>query len=816
MKRRTFIKTVTSTIAGLAAAQPAQAADSALDCGVWYNAKITRVVDGDTFDVYVYETGEEYNVRTLGHDTPEKTGNTSYEKIEEWEFIEDEAHLEHWGNEATNFAETELPAGSTCQVQVDCASEEIDQFGRLLAKIRYDRNGDGTDTVYNKLTLEEGYARVYAASLTNTDEYLEAQEAARAAGRGLWVADDGHVSEWRNDDVAATFHPHTSSVRTTDGPVPDSRVPVWTEDTAVQENTTASTVGYDAIPMVGVDESRNLAYFGGCTINERWEGESADLNHFTFVTNLIDHLHGSDEPSGPVLVDGGHRTFEQDNAVSAEDTAYYQRHLEGLGIELHSINGYGNGYGYSLSEARALVASCSPEAWSDAEITEVQNFVDEGGVVLLMGSGSETAGERANLDDLAAGLGSDLRLNYDDVRDDANYAGDSRKLLKTSQLNTADFDLWSAYESGKNVRTNVLRASPNDPHIVSTHAWTLADPADEFTGEVDTITVDYPGGTSLDGLTNDDVTVSMDRDGDGTVDEIPVNSDEYAGSAATFDLDGRYNTSVEGEVRVEIAGVENPESGEYVSTETLEGDDNLSIDAEYNVTDLTVATDAATRVGDASATLNGTLEDLDGADWGEVSFEWGRAGDLVNITKARLLEDTGSFSEDVDGLEAGAEYEYRAVVESNHGYTAYGSVRAFTAETDVRSDVIEADPATAGTESYHTWTLADPSVDFDGEVDTITVDYPDGTSVDGLTNDDVTVYMDRDGDGTVDEIAVNSDEYAGSAATFDLNGVYNTSVEGEVRVEIDGVTNPVSGEYVANETLEGEDFHSVDAEFIVD
>ncbi len=816
MKRRTFIKTVTSTLAGLAATQPTQAADSALDCGVWYDAEITRVVDGDTFDVYVYETGEEYNVRTLGHDTPEKTGNTTYEKIEEWEFIEDESHLEHWGNEATNFAETELPAGSACQVQVDCASEEIDQFGRLLAKIRYDRNGDGAYTVYNKLTLEEGYARVYAASLTNTDEYLEAQEAARAAGRGLWVADDGYVSEWRNDDVAATFHPHASSVRTTDGPVPDSRVPVWAEDTAVQENTTASTVDYDAIPMVGVDESCNLAYFGGCTINERWEGESADLDHFTFVTNLIDHLHGSDDPSGPVLVDGGHRTFEQDNAVSAEDTAYYQRHLEGLGIELHSINAYGNGRGYSLSDARALVASCSPEAWTGAEIAEVQEFVDQGGVVLLLGSGSETAGERANLDDLAAGLGSDLRLNYDDVRDDTNYAGGSRKLLQTGRLNTTDFDLWSAYESGKGVRTDVLRASPNDPTVAADHVWTLADSADEFNGEVDTITVDYPDGTSLDGLTNDDVTVYLDRDGDGTVDEIPVNSDSYAGSTATFDLDGRYNTSVEGEVRVEIAGVANPESGEYVATETLEGDDTLSVDVEYNVTDLRVATDSATRVGETSATLNGTLEDLDGADWGEVYFEWGPTGDLEMTTPSRLLEETGSFSEDIDGLEAGQEYEFRAVVESNHGYTAYGSVRSFTARSDVRTDVLEADPATAGTESYHTWTLADLSADFDGEVDTITVDYPDGTSVDGLTNDDVTVYMDRDGDGTVDEIAVNSNEYAGSAATFDLNGVYNTSVEGEVRVEIDGVTNPVSGEYVANETLEGEDFHSVDAEFIVD
>jgi len=98
---------------------------------------------------------------------------------------------------------------------------------------------------------------------------------------------------------------------------------------------------------------------------------------------------------------------------------------------------------------------------------------------------------------------------------------------------------------------------------------------------VDTITVEYPSGTSLDGLTDADVMMYMDRDGDETVDEIEVNSDEYSGSSDIFNLDGRYDTSVEGEVRVEIDGVENPNAGDYVATETLEGDDMLAVDAEF-------------------------------------------------------------------------------------------------------------------------------------------------------------------------------------------------------------------------------------------
>ena len=131
------------------------------------------------------------------------------------------------------------------------------------------------------------------------------------------------------------------------------------------------------------------------------------------------------------------------------------------------------------------------------------------------------------------------------------------------------------------------------------------------------------------------------------------------------------------------------------------------------------------------------------------------------------------------------------------------------------ADVLDADPDTAETESFHTWTLSDPSDDFDGEVDEITVEYPAETSFDGLTNEDVTVWMDRDGDGEVDEISVNSGEYAGSSATFDLDGRFNTHVEGEVRVEIDGVHNPTEGDYVATITLTGDDSHAVNAEFVV-
>lgn len=67
--------------------------------------------------------------------------------------------------------------------------------------------------------------------------------------------------------------------------------------------------------------------------------------------------------------------------------------------------------------------------------------------------------------------------------------------------------------------TEVPTPDPDDPNAASYHAWTLADPSSDYSGEV----------------------------------------------------------------RVEIDGVTDPDAGDYVGTETLEGDDALSVDAEFVV-----------------------------------------------------------------------------------------------------------------------------------------------------------------------------------------------------------------------------------------
>ena len=118
---------------------------------------------------------------------------------------------------------------------------------------------------------------------------------------------------------------------------------------------------------------------------------------------------------------------------------------------------------------------------------------------------------------------------------------------------------------------------------------------------------------------------------------------------------------------------------------------------------------------------------------------------------------------------------------------------------------LRVDPSSAGTAAVHTWEYDE--IEFSGSVDEIMVEYPDGTSFDDLTNEDVTVTMTRtlhDGRDT-SEIEVNQESYAGTSATFDLSGVYNTEMTGVVEVRIDGVENPDTGEYTALITFIGED-----------
>lgn len=413
-----------------------------LDAGFRYEATVTDVTDGDTVDVQVNYNGKEYNIRTLGFDSPETRRNGKYEEIEGWEGIEDDKYLTNWGENAKDYAKQELD-GETVEIEVDPNEDIYDPFGRLLAYIHYDQDGDGTiDTLYNKDVLEKGYARVYGSSLEKHDEFWQAERDARDAGLGVWQASDPeNTSEVRDRPVSEVFVPNASSVRASGGAISSSRVPVFAENTAYQE--LEGGVDYSAIPLVGTDSANRTALIGGLPIDEGLHSDASDYEQEVFLTNLIDSLSAK---SGQILIEGSHGQFNESNSLSNEDAVHYQRYLEGQGIAFEQVNTLDGTGDNALSTARAVIITAPRSCFTTSEVDALNTFVSNGGAVILMGAGvgKIAPDTRANLNDLASEIGTDLRLNEDRVLDDTNNTGSSG-LLYTGNLNTTDFSLWSAY-----------------------------------------------------------------------------------------------------------------------------------------------------------------------------------------------------------------------------------------------------------------------------------------------------------------------------------------------------------------------------------
>jgi len=96
-------------------------------------------------------------------------------------------------------------------------------------------------------------------------------------------------------------------------------------------------------------------------------------------------------------------------------------------------------------------------------------------------------------------------------------------------------------------------------------------------------------------------------------------------------------------------------------------------------TTVTVQTDPATGVTDQSATLNGNLTELSGADNATVYFEYWVEGDRANSTNTSdmTVGETGAFSWSATGLSNNTTYVYVAHAEAN-GSNVTGDQVTFT------------------------------------------------------------------------------------------------------------------------------------------
>jgi micrococcal nuclease len=127
---------------------------------------VVHPVDGDTVDVRLGQVEE--RVRLIGIDTPES--------------VAQDRPVECFGPEAKARLAELLPEGTEVRLERDV--EARDRFDRLLAYVY--RTED--DALVNLVLVQEGYAeaRRYEPNVARQADLDRAEDAARAAGRGLW------------------------------------------------------------------------------------------------------------------------------------------------------------------------------------------------------------------------------------------------------------------------------------------------------------------------------------------------------------------------------------------------------------------------------------------------------------------------------------------------------------------------------------------------------------------------------------------------------------------------------------------------------
>lgn len=126
---------------------------------------VSRFIDGDTIAVTMGDTAE--TVRMIGVDTPEThRPNTP---------------VQCYGPAAAAFTKN-LIGNNKVRLQADAKSQNRDRYNRLL---RYVYLPDGR--LVQQRLIQEGYGFAYTQfPFTKSAEFVDSQETAQQAGKGLW------------------------------------------------------------------------------------------------------------------------------------------------------------------------------------------------------------------------------------------------------------------------------------------------------------------------------------------------------------------------------------------------------------------------------------------------------------------------------------------------------------------------------------------------------------------------------------------------------------------------------------------------------
>lgn len=151
-------------LAGCTPAPAIETAPSTSDVVMGHSAEVTAVIDGDTIEI-----GGTQRVRIIGIDTPE--------------IGRDGAADECYAQEAREYVNAAL-YGRTVTIYPDLSQDDADRYGRLLRHVLVDDRSIAEDA----LVAGMGYEYTYDAPYARQDAHKAAQDAAAAAGAGLWSA----------------------------------------------------------------------------------------------------------------------------------------------------------------------------------------------------------------------------------------------------------------------------------------------------------------------------------------------------------------------------------------------------------------------------------------------------------------------------------------------------------------------------------------------------------------------------------------------------------------------------------------------------
>lgn len=155
-------------------------------------ARITRVVDGDTVKVKQFGVARYFTVRLIGIDTPETSKPATPVECGGKEATASMLRLAFTAptdGDGDGLEDTAGGVGRRVVLTTDPSQDAYDRYGRLLA---YVRTIVGTNLAAQQLS--RGWAKVYVFDVpfARVTSFRSAQTRARLAGRGVWGSCGGN------------------------------------------------------------------------------------------------------------------------------------------------------------------------------------------------------------------------------------------------------------------------------------------------------------------------------------------------------------------------------------------------------------------------------------------------------------------------------------------------------------------------------------------------------------------------------------------------------------------------------------------------